>query len=196
MASKPAKQAALTITRPEMLVDGSDQQFRRLVHGLFGFLARHSTIREGHGAVIGLAGIEYTTLISIRHLSAHGEDVAVRDVAAHLYLSGAFTTTITNKLLAKGLIEKAPHPVDKRRLCLTVTAQGNELLERLAPTQRQVNDVQFGCLTAKEFHQLLDMIERLVHSSERAVALQRYLADSAGSADVTDLQARRGAKRA
>jgi hypothetical protein len=96
-APKSAKQPVLTITRPEMLVDGSDYQFRRLVHSLFGFLARHSTIREGHAAVIGLAGIEYTTLISIRHLCARGDDVGVRDVAAHLYLSGAFTTTITNK---------------------------------------------------------------------------------------------------
>jgi hypothetical protein len=48
----------LTISRPEMLVDGSDQQFRRLVHSLFGFFARHQSIREGHAAVIGLAGIE------------------------------------------------------------------------------------------------------------------------------------------
>ncbi len=129
---KPARQAALTISRPELLVDGSDQQFRRLVHNLFGFLARHSSVREGHGALIGLAGIEYTMLISIGHLSAEG-NVSVKDVADHLHLSGAFTTVITNKLLQKGLIEKAGHPVDKRRLCLTVTARGRELLERLAP---------------------------------------------------------------
>jgi DNA-binding MarR family transcriptional regulator len=166
-----------------MLVGGSDQHFRRLVHSLFGFFARHSTIREGHGAVIGLAGIEYTVLISIRHLSVRGEDVSVRDVAAHLYLSGAFTTTVTNKLLAKDLIHKAPHPVDKRRLRLTVTPRGVELLEKLAPTQRQVNNVEFDCLSAKEFRQLLDMIERLVDSSERAAALQRYLAESATAPD-------------
>ncbi len=146
------------------------------MHSLFGFLARHHTIREGHAAVIGLAGIEYTILISIRHLSALG-DVHVRAVADHLFLSGAFITTITNKLMAKGLIEKAAHPVDRRRLCLTVTARGAEMLERLAPTQVQVNDVQFDCLSAKEFQQLLDMVQRLVDSSDRAIALQRYLAE-------------------
>jgi DNA-binding MarR family transcriptional regulator len=168
--------AALTISRPEMLVNGSDQEFRRLVHSLFGFFSRHQTIREGHAAVIGLAGIEYTTLISIRHLAAQG-DVHVRAVADHLYLSGAFVTAVTNKLMAKGLIEKASHPVDRRRLSLTVTARGAELLERLAPTQTTVNDVQFDCLTTREFHQLLDMARRLVDSSDRAIALQRYLAD-------------------
>jgi DNA-binding MarR family transcriptional regulator len=173
---KAAVKAARTISRPEMLVNGSDQEFRRLVHSLFGFFSRHQTIREGHAAVIGLAGIEYTTLISIRHLAALG-DVHVRAVADHLYLSGAFVTAVTNKLMAKGLIEKASHPVDRRRLSLTVTARGAELLERLAPTQTMVNDVQFDCLSAKEFHQLLDMTQRLVDSGDRAIALQRYLAE-------------------
>lgn len=175
LKAAPVK-AALTISRPEMLVNGSDQHFRQLVHGLFAFFSRHQTIREGHAAVIGLAGIEYTTLISIRHLGAQG-DVHVRAVADHLYLSGAFVTAITNKLMAKGLIEKASHPVDRRRLSLTVTARGAELLERLAPTQTRVNDVQFDCLSAREFHQLLDLVHRLIDSGDRAIALQRYLAD-------------------
>jgi DNA-binding MarR family transcriptional regulator len=175
--ARAASRAALTVSRPELLVDGSDAQFRRLVHSLFGFLVRHQTLREGHAAVIGLAGIEYTTLISIRHLAAQG-DVHVRAIADHLHLSGAFVTTVTNKLEAKGLITKASHPSDRRRINLAVTAHGVELLERLAPTQAQVNDVQFDCLSARDFHQLLDVVQRLVDSSDRAIALQRYLADT------------------
>jgi MarR family transcriptional regulator, organic hydroperoxide resistance regulator len=185
---KPVRPAALTVARPELLIDGSDQKFRSLVHNLFGFLARHSSVREGHAALIGLAGIEYTMLISIGHLSADG-NVSVKGVADHLHLSGAFTTVITNKLLQKGLIEKAGHPVDKRRLCLSVTARGREMLERLAPIQQQVNDVEFGCLNAKEFASLVDMVERLVTSSERAMALQRYLSESSAKPSITRLDA-------
>lgn len=175
--SPPARprETQLTIARPEMLDDGTDHKFRRLVHGLLAFLARHQAVREGHAAVIDLAGIEYTVLISIRHLSSE-TDVHVRGVADHLHLSGAFVTTISNKLMQKGLIEKTAHPTDKRRLSLTVTKQGAALLDRLAPIQSQVNDVQFDCLNAREFDMLLGMVERLVDSSERAVALQRYLA--------------------
>lgn len=176
-AQRIVPRVALTTSRPELLANGSDQQFRRLVHSLFGFLVRHQTLREGHAAVIGLPGVEYTTLISIRHLAALG-DVQVKAVAHHLHLSGAFVTTITNKLEIKGLIEKAAHPVDRRRLSLTVTARGAELLERLAPTQMQVNDIQFGCLSARDFQQLIDVVQRLVESSDRAIALQRYLAET------------------
>jgi DNA-binding MarR family transcriptional regulator len=174
-AKAPAK-SALTISRPEMLVNGSDQHFRRLVHNLFGFQARHLAIREGHAASMGLVGIEYTVLVSIRQLAAT-TDVHVRAVADHLFLSGAFVTTITNKLMLKGLIEKAPHAVDRRRLSLTLTARGSELLERLAPTQAKINDVMFDGLSNREFQQFLGMVERLFDSSDRAVALQRYLAE-------------------
>jgi DNA-binding MarR family transcriptional regulator len=176
---RAAKTPPLTISRPEMLVDGSDRQFRQLVHGLFGFFARHEAVRSGHAARIGLVGIEYTVLISIRHLSAEEGDVNVNRVANHLHLSGAFVTTVTNKLLKRGLIHKTVDPSDRRRVKLEVSAKGDDLLAELAPVQRQVNDVQFGCLSASEFRQLLKITERLIDSSEQAVRLQNFLASHA-----------------
>lgn len=180
-AAPATPKAPLTISRPEMLVHGSDRDFRQLVHNLFGLLARHETVRAGHGARIGLVGIEYTVLISIRHLSAEEGNVSVNRIADHLHLSGAFVTTITNKLLNRGLIHKTTDPADRRRVRLEVSAKGNELLAGLAPVQRRVNDVQFDCLTANEFRQLLDITKRLIDSSERAVKLQAYLADQPDS---------------
>jgi MarR family transcriptional regulator, organic hydroperoxide resistance regulator len=180
-SSQTHKKAPLTISRPEMLINGSDRHFRRLVHGLFGFFARHEAVRSGHGARIGLAGIEYTTLISIRHLDAEEGDVNVNRVAEHLHLSGAFVTTVTNKLLKRGLIHKSIDPVDRRRVKLQVSAKGDTFLAELAPVQRQVNDVQFGCLSQAEFLQLLDMVDRLIASSEDAVRLQAYFASGPAS---------------
>jgi len=166
--------APLTVSRPELLVNGSDRDFRRLVHGLFGFLARHEAVRSGHGARIGLVGIEYTVLISIRHLAVEEIDVSVNRVAEHLFLSGAFVTTVTNKLVKRGLIHKLPDPSDRRRVRLEVADKGTALLAELAPVQRQVNDVQFGCLNKEEFLKLLDMTERLIEWGDRAIRLQSY----------------------
>jgi MarR family transcriptional regulator, organic hydroperoxide resistance regulator len=176
-AGRAPQTPPLTISRPEMLVDGSDRHFRRLVHSLFGFLARHEAVRSGHAARIGLVGIEYTVLISIRHLAVEEGDVNVNRVAEHLHLSGTFVTTVTNKLLKRGLIHKSVDPADRRRVKLEVSDNGDALLAELAPVQRQVNDVQFGCLSASEFLQLLEMVDRLIESSDRAVRLQAYLAD-------------------
>jgi len=164
----------LTTTRPELLVDGRDRDFRNLVHSLFGFAAHHEHIRSGHARLIGLAGIEYTVLISIAHLSQDG-DVNVKTVADHLYLSGAFITAVTGRLLERGLIEKKTDAGDRRRVTLTVSAKGRAALERLAPIQRQINDVEFGALTREEFTLLGGILDRLIEGAERAVALQSYL---------------------
>jgi DNA-binding MarR family transcriptional regulator len=164
----------LTTSRPELLSAGRDRQFRHLIHGLFGFAAHHERIRNGHARVIGLAGIEYTVLIAIAHLSQDG-DVNVKTVADHLYLSGAFITTVAGRLLRLGLIHKAADADDRRRVTLTVSEKGRAALERLAPVQRRVNDVEFGGLSRQEFEMLTAIVDRLIDNGARAVALQNYL---------------------
>lgn len=173
--NKEAKQRApLTITRPELLVDGSDNEFRRLVHNIFAFAARHEAMRAGHGARIGLTGIEYTFLISIRHLEDEGE-VSVKKLSEHLHVSGPFATVMVGKLIKRDLVSKAAAANDRRRASLTVTQQGHALLAELAPAQRIVNDIQFGCLSEEEFHMLGSVLERLISCADRALATQAYL---------------------
>ena len=174
-ARKPAPPATpLTVSRDELLADGTDQLFRQLVHDIFAFNARHEAIRAGHARRIGLAGIEYTILISVARLSRDG-DVNVKALADHLHVSTGFVTNVTRKLQTLGLVEKTTDASDRRRTVLTVTGKGRDSLAELAPYQRQVNDVEFGSLTADDFRQLSRIVSALVDSSEQAVNLQRYL---------------------
>ena len=163
----------LTITRPELLNDGTDRDFRKLVHNIFAFMARHETIRDGHARQIGLAGVEYTILISIGHLGLDG-DVNVKTIADHLHMSGAFVTTVTSKLQTLGLIEKTQDSVDRRRISLAITEKGKALLRKLAPYQREINDVEFGPLSREDFQTVSRILEALIDSSDKAFALQRY----------------------
>ncbi|MGB0629786.1 MAG: MarR family winged helix-turn-helix transcriptional regulator [Alphaproteobacteria bacterium] len=164
----------LTVSRDELLTDGTDQLFRQLVHDIFAFNARHEAIRAGHARRIGLAGIEYTILISVARLSRDG-DVNVKTLADHLHVSTGFVTNVTRKLQTLGLVEKTTDAADRRRTVLTVTRKGRDSLAELAPYQRRVNDVEFGSLTAEDFRQLSRIVSALVDSSEQAVNLQRYL---------------------
>jgi DNA-binding MarR family transcriptional regulator len=163
----------LTVNRPELLNDGTDRDFRKLVHNIFAFMARHEAIRDGHARQIGLAGVEYTILISIGHLGLDG-DVNVKTVADHLHMSGAFVTTVTSKLQALGLAEKKPDSVDRRRISLGITEKGRTLLRKLAPYQREINDVEFGSLSREDFQTMTRILEALIASSDEAFALQRY----------------------
>lgn len=169
----------LTISSDDLLVDGGDQVFRKMVHAFFAFNARHEIIRDGHARRIGLAGTEYTILISIAHLGQEAP-VNVKTVAEHLHVTTGFITNTTRKLQSRGLVRKTRDTADKRKTNLTVTPKAIALLEELAPFQRPVNDAEFGSLSRAEFLQLSKTIERLVASSEDAARLQREMENSEG----------------
>ena len=166
-----------TIGRPEMLIDGSDQKFRGLIHGLLTFFALHRAIRDSYAAHVGLGGVQYTILQSIRHLGSCA-DVNVRDVAEHLRLSGSFVTVETNKLEQLGFVQKAQSVDDRRRVSLKVTKKGAAMLDDLAPMQRTVNDVQFANISRQEFVALSKLVDQLIGSSQAALTLLYYLKDS------------------
>lgn len=166
----------LTVTRPELLVGGDDQLLRQVVHDSLAFSARLQEIRNRLGETIGLTGPAYSIMIAIDHLSADGE-VGVSRLSDHLHLSGAFVTIEVNKLVKSGMVAKAPHPEDGRRVLLSVTAKGHGLLDELVETQRPVNDAIFGNLTAEQFHAFAQIIASLVGGAKEALALQHLLAE-------------------
>ena len=176
-ASTKRQKLPLTIGRSELLIDGSDRAFRKLVHGLFTFLALHEAIRDSYAAHVGLGGIQYTILQSIRHLSQR-QDVNVRGVAEHLRLSGSFITAETTKLQEMGLLEKRQSLDDRRRVSLRATRKGMQIFDDLAPMQRTVNDVQFGGLSKEQFHQLSTIVDHMIGTSQEALTLLHYLKGS------------------
>ncbi len=89
-------------------------------------------------------------------------------------MSGAFVTTVTRKLQSLGLIQKKQTNIDRRKISLTLTDKGARLLRDLAPFQREINDVEFGCLSKEQFEFLLEIMEELIECGDKAVALQRY----------------------
>lgn len=163
-------QAALTANAPQLLIDGSDLAFRGFVHDALAFASRLQAVRDGFARLIGLTGIQYTILISIYHLEFE-QRVGVNRVAEHLHLSGTFVTTETNKLAAKGLIEKTRDGDDKRRMNLTTTERARELLSSLAGIQSHVNDAHFSPLSADDFERLRHIMPQLVTSTDRALRL-------------------------
>jgi DNA-binding MarR family transcriptional regulator len=177
VARKPrpaARSVPLTVNRPELLVDGSDDEFRALVHDALAFSARLEAIRAGYGQIVGVTGPQYSILISVAHLSSRG-NVSVVTVADHLHLSGSFVTTETNKLMKMGLLRKVVDPQDRRRVILRLTTKGQERFRELAKIQSIVNDQHFASLSRKDFFELRRIMAGLVESTDKALTLLRHL---------------------
>lgn len=164
----------LTVGRKELLMDGKDEAFREMVHNFLAFSARLEQIRSRFGAFIGLSGVQYTLLISIRQLQG-ARGVGVKALADHLAFSPPFVTSETTKLVKLGLVTKTPNPEDQRRVHLVVSPQGAALLRQLAPVQQEVNDLLFDPVTEENYALVREMAGALRASAEKAVLLSDYL---------------------
>jgi DNA-binding MarR family transcriptional regulator len=168
-----------TVSRAALLVEGSDAEFRGLIHDLIAYGHKLDACRDAFAAIAGISGAQYEILMLVSR--ADGA-LAVGEVAARLHRSGAFITIEANKLAERGILDKAADPQDGRRVLLQLTAKAADLLRTLAPYQRRVNDVLFEALDAKRFRELRALAGELVASGDRAVAMLGLLLHEAEAA--------------
>ena len=167
-----------TVSRPALLVDGSDAEFRGLIHDLIAYGHRLDACRDAFAAIAGISGAQYELLM----LVSRADGLSVGEVAARLHRSGAFITLEANKLAGRGIVDKLPDPADRRRVLLRVNAKSVQLLHRMAPYPRRINDVLFERLDARRFTQLRRVARDLVESGDRAVALLEFMLHEARAA--------------
>ncbi len=175
----------MTVSRPELLLDGTDLAFRQLVHDIMAFAARMQENRSRVAGYVGLTGQQYTILITIAHHQEQ-DGFGIIQVAEHLRLSGAFVTIEVNKLVEAGLARKKPNPNDRRRVLLTVTPKAGELIDRLSRVQRPSNDTIFASLSTSEFQLLRKIIPQLVEATDQSLKLIDFL--TADGAQVSTLR--------
>ena len=178
MARARKKLVPLTVSRPALLAQGSDAEFRGLIHDLIAYGHKLDACRDAFAAIAGISGAQYEILM----LVSRAEGLSIGEVAARLHRSGAFITIEANRLAAAGILEKAADARDGRKVLLKNTSKSLALLEHLAPYQRRVNDVLFEFLDEKRFRELRALAAKLVACGDRAVALTEVLRHEAEAA--------------
>jgi DNA-binding MarR family transcriptional regulator len=176
--ARARKKVPLTVSRSALLAQGSDSEFRGLVHDLIACGHKLDACRDAFAAIAGISGAQYEILM----LVSRADGLSIGEVAARLHRSGAFITIEANKLAAEGILEKTADPEDGRRVLLRNTAKSVALLERLAPYQRRINDVLFEFLDEKRFRELRALAAKLVACGDRAVAMTAVLVHEAQAA--------------
>lgn len=175
---RPRKKTPLTVSRPALLAQGSDAEFRGLIHDLIAYGHKLDACRDAFAAIAGISGAQYEILM----LVSRADGLSIGEVAARLHRSGAFITIEANKLAAEGILEKAADPSDGRRVLLRMNAKSVAMLERLAPYQQRINDVLFEFVDAKRFRELRALAAELVARGDRAVAMLELLIQEAEAA--------------
>ncbi len=145
-----------------------------MLYDFFAFGSVLETARAGFATYVGLTPTQYLGLIVIARADPK-EPVGINQVARRLHLTGAFVTNEVNRLVQDGLVEKKPHPTDRRRVQLFATEAGWEKLAHLAKFQRPVNDALFQTLTREEFNQLKDIMRGALRSAGPVRAATRQI---------------------
>jgi DNA-binding MarR family transcriptional regulator len=70
-------------------------------------------------------------------------------------------TKLLDRLEAKGLIERRPHPADRRADLIGLTSQGRALAPRLPPAFGRVTSQLLAGFTDEEITQLIGMLRRM-----------------------------------
>lgn len=155
----------LSVTADNLLRDGSDREFRRLIYSLVGFAEMVVRHRNVYGAYIGVTGPQYVMMTII----AESPNMTVRDIAKATSVSDQFVTSEIGKLARNDIVEKTPDVADRRSVLLNLTLKGRKLLTELAPLRRESNDLMYRSLTRERMKILQEILDRLVADAEIAL---------------------------
>jgi len=188
----PQQPATLTVSLPELLEDGSDLAFRRMVFGMVLALSRLQTCRDAFGRAMGLTGSQFVVLVGVSHCQG-GEGVSIRALAEHVHMAAPHVTTEVGRLLRQRLLLKRPNEVDRRGVLVSLSASGERAVADVAPFMRAVNDQLFAGFSRGELLAMDRFMIRFQENGERALAVIRE-AEAAGRAGKSAPRRRREAR--
>jgi DNA-binding MarR family transcriptional regulator len=150
---------------PNLLRDGSDREFRRLIHSLARFAEMFARHRNTYGAYIGVSGPQYVMMAII----AGTENNTVGQIAKAMSVSSQFVANEIGKLIERDIVEKSPNEADRRSMILSLTAKGRDLFRKLGPLRRESNNLMYRSLTGDRAKILQDILDKLIYDAEIAL---------------------------
>jgi DNA-binding MarR family transcriptional regulator len=107
----------------------------------------------------GLRSRHYTVLV----VAAEDGNRSQRDLGDLLGIDPSAVVTIVDDLVELGLVQRAPHPEDRRSRRIVATERGRQTLRELLSLARAVDEDLLAPLDATERRTLLDLLLRVAH---------------------------------
>ncbi len=90
-----------------------------------------------------------------------GESCQVHDIVRETAIDEPSVRGIVERLKWRKLVEVSHEPGDARQMQVTLTAAGNELVERTVPFAQQISESTFGELTPAERVAIIDLLRKI-----------------------------------
>lgn len=117
-------------------------------------------------AATGLGLSEFAAL----ELLLHKGPQPVNTVGKKILLTSGSVTTAIDRLEAKALVRRKPHPTDQRTRLVELTAKGRKLIERAFAKHRVDMESTTAVLNHKERSILLSLLKKWGYAAEKSSA--------------------------
>lgn len=126
---------------------------------------------EGHqrlGQASAAVGISPGLLKTLFHLEPD-RGVAMRDLAGHWRCDASYVTSLADALEERGLVERRPHPTDRRVKMIVLTRAGVAARSRAFDVLHEP-PASFEALTTAEQRQLRDLLRKVADADPELAA--------------------------
>ncbi|MBJ7288555.1 MarR family transcriptional regulator [Williamsia sp.] len=145
--------------------DGADQEATDRDHGAWARMYRYVEAQNRRGELADALGFRLGGGRGKVLFQLRDRPMTLRDLAEVNNVDAPYTTLIVDKLEAHGLVERRPHPDDRRRKLVTLTAAGHDAIATAdAILLRPPSSV--SALTDGELRQLAALLGRLLDAED------------------------------
>lgn len=113
--------------------------------------------------------VSAATVLAI--IDGAGEPITPGVIAERAIIAAASTTSVLDTLEKRGLVERRPHPTDRRKLLIDLTGTGRTTIDHILPGIHRLEEEVMRALTTEERRDLLGLIAK-VQASVSEVAEQ------------------------
>ena len=118
---------------------------------------RHSAIFQENIGDTQLTPLQFAALVKLRDL----REVSQNHLGRLTAMDAATMQGVIKRLASRGLIQRRPDPDDRRRLILSLSSEGNELVDALVSSGSGITAQTLEPLCPAEQKQFLDLLTKL-----------------------------------
>lgn len=119
--------------------------------------------REAADTICGRAGItqqQYTALWNLCLGERSADGLPIGELADGLINRAADTTRLVDRMVAAGLVERLPHPTDRRSVLVRATESGRQAFAAVTPELQAYHRHEWSPLDADEVRTLDRLLQR------------------------------------
>jgi MarR family transcriptional regulator for hemolysin len=124
-------------------------------------------------------GVSYSRWVALAYLSRGGNGMNQKDLAAYMGIEAPTLVRLLDRLEIEGLVERRPHPVDRRAKAVHLTTAASPVLAQFDEVAAEVRSALLADIDETDLSTCLGVLEQIDRNAVRI----NELASSAGEID-------------